>query len=124
MVVTSSPMLDHVYTWGGSFNVSLTVTDGRGGSDTSTTTATIAEVNDTPVADAGGPYAAVEGGTITFDASASFDPDNQDGTVANPPQKGFFGQFSDAFSSAARRVREYSTGRKKSYPRSRDKKGS
>lgn len=44
----------HVYSWGDTFTVTLTVSDGKGGSSSITSTATIAEINDTSTADAGG----------------------------------------------------------------------
>ncbi|MEX0820008.1 MAG: Ig-like domain-containing protein, partial [Pirellulaceae bacterium] len=80
---SDSPTTAHVYKWGGNFDVTLTVSDGRGGTDTSATTADVVEVNDAPVADAGGPYSGIEEETITFDASGSTDYDNEDGTAAN-----------------------------------------
>ena len=36
----------HAYSWGDTFDVTLTVSDGKGGSDISTSTATITEIND------------------------------------------------------------------------------
>jgi PKD repeat protein len=41
-----------------------------------TTTATITEVNDAPVADANGPYFGVEGELVYFNGSGSYDPDD------------------------------------------------
>ena len=75
--------VDHAYQWGDTFSVTLTVNDGNGGFATDTTTAIVTEVNDTPVADPGGPYSANVGTTVTFDGSDSYDPDNEDGTAAN-----------------------------------------
>ncbi|RJP91518.1 MAG: PKD domain-containing protein, partial [Desulfobacteraceae bacterium] len=46
----------HTYAAAGTFTVSLTVNDGKGGANSSQTTATIAAVNRPPVAKAGGPY--------------------------------------------------------------------
>ncbi|HET8760639.1 MAG TPA: PKD domain-containing protein [Nitrospiria bacterium] len=69
---------DHRYATAATFTVTLTVSDGRGGSDSKSTTATIVSappVNHQPTANAGGPYAATVGQLITFDASASTDPD-------------------------------------------------
>ena len=73
----------HTYSWGGTFTVSLTVSDGKGGSDTASTTATVTEVNDAPTADANGPYSGTVNVAITFDGSGSSDPDNLDGTTSN-----------------------------------------
>jgi len=70
--------VQHTYTSGAKYNVTLTVTDDSG---TSTSTSTIADIGDNslrPTADAGGPYT---GDTITqvaFDGTGSDDPD---GTV-------------------------------------------
>lgn len=73
----------HAYLWGDTFAVILTVDDGNGNTDTATTSATVAEVNDEPVADANGPYIGTVGEAITFDGSGSSDFDNEDGTDAN-----------------------------------------
>ena len=82
----------HTYTAGGEYVVALVVNDGKVDSDPSTTTATIAEVNDPPVADANGPYTGQEDIAITFDGSGSYDIDDGiatydwdfgDGTVGN-----------------------------------------
>ncbi len=96
---TTSPTISHTYAWGGSFAVSLTVSDGRGGFDSTTATATIAEVNDIPSADAGGPYSGNEGVAIMFDASASTDFDNQDGTLANDQSLAYTWDFGDGSGS-------------------------
>ncbi len=61
--------------------MTLTVTDDGGLFDTTTTTAVITDVPNTPpVADANGPYSALAGETITFDGSGSFD---LDGTIVS-----------------------------------------
>ena len=65
----------HTYLSGGIFTVTLTVSDGRGGTDTATTTATVTEVNDKPVADPDGPYNGTVNEPITFDGSGSSDLD-------------------------------------------------
>ena len=85
----------HAYLWGETFTVTLTVSDGRGGTDTSTTSATVTEVNDPPVADADGPYTAVVGEPVTFDGSGSSDFDNQDGTSANDQTLTYSWDFGD-----------------------------
>ncbi len=85
----------HTYTWGESFTVTLTVTDGKGGSDSAISTITISEVNDPPVAVAGGPYSGTINQEITFDGSDSFDPDNQDGTTENDQNLSYSWDFGD-----------------------------
>ncbi len=65
----------HVYTAGGGYTVTLVVNDGRANSAPSTTLATIAEVNDPPVADAGQDQAAFIGQAVEFNGSASYDPE-------------------------------------------------
>jgi hypothetical protein len=85
----------HAYAYGGAFTVSLTVDDARGGMDSSSTTVTVAEVNDPPVADPSGPYYSTVGEPLTFDGSASFDPDNQDGTLANDQTLAYLWDFGD-----------------------------
>ena len=58
--------------------VTLTVTDEAGVSDTTTTSAQISEDNQSPTADASGPYTGTVGEAVAFDGSGSSDPD---GTV-------------------------------------------
>ena len=72
----------HAYTAGGTYTVTLTVHDGMVSSTPATTTATIAEVNDVPVADPGGPYAGTEDVPLALDGSASSDPDGDTLTYA------------------------------------------
>jgi PKD repeat protein len=64
----------HTYAAAGSYTVTLTLSDNDGSSSTATVALTVT-VNNPPVANAGGPYAGGEGGTITFNGSASRDPD-------------------------------------------------
>jgi PKD repeat protein len=87
---------NHVYSWGEDFDVTLTVSDGKGGSDTATFTATIIEVNDVPSADAGEPYSGTVNQTIAFDGSGSIDPDNQDGTTLNNQTLNYSWDFGDS----------------------------
>ncbi|MDX1441395.1 MAG: glycosyl hydrolase family 18 protein [Nitrosopumilaceae archaeon] len=89
----------HIYSWGEAFTVTLTVSDGNGGSDSATSVVTIQEVNDAPVAIAGGPYSGTINQEITFDGSNSYDPDNQDGTTLNDQPLQYtweFDEFSDS----------------------------
>jgi PKD repeat protein len=85
----------HTYAWGGTFTVTLTVNDGRGGIDTDTATATIIEVNNQPVADPNGPYSGTVDNPISFDGTASYDPDNQDGTPENDQPLTYNWDFGD-----------------------------
>jgi len=73
----------HTYLWGGSFTISLTVSDGNGNSNTATSSVSVTEVNDSPVADAGGAYSGNVGVAVAFDGSGTVDYDNLDGTSAN-----------------------------------------
>jgi PKD repeat protein len=70
----------HTYLAAGTFNVTLTVTDDVGDTGTNTTTATIGQGNQPPVADANGPYSGTVNVALTFDGSASTDPD---GTIVS-----------------------------------------
>src|SRR5205823_2482168 len=63
----------HAYTAPGSFTVRVTVTDKDGGSASNTTVVTVA--NGAPTAVVGGPYTGNEGSAVSFDGSASTDPD-------------------------------------------------
>lgn len=57
-----------------------TVTDNEGATGTDTATIVIGVGNQAPIADAGGPYSGSVGSAISFDGSASSDPD---GTIVN-----------------------------------------
>ncbi len=66
----------HAYASPGDFTVTLTVSDGRGGSDSKQTTAEITDLpppNTPPIADAGGPYVGIVGQSIPFSAADSSD---------------------------------------------------
>lgn len=65
----------HTYPATGTYNISLTVTDTSGLSSTTSTTAAINA--QAPTANAGGPYSGVPGGAVTFNGSASTDPQNE-----------------------------------------------
>jgi PKD repeat protein len=66
----------HTYAAAGTFTVSLTVVDNDGlSSAPASTTATIVEQTQIPVADPNGPYTGVEGREVTFDGTGSYDPD-------------------------------------------------
>ena len=71
--------VSHKYGQAGNYNVVLTVTDDRGGSDTSTYTVRIEPVvtNQPPVAQINGPASALVGEQVIFDSANSHDPDGQ-----------------------------------------------
>ena len=74
----------HTYAVSGTYTVVLTVTDDDGATDTADTTATIDDdvlppINQTPLADPGGPYDVLLGDSAQCDGSASIDID---GTIA------------------------------------------
>ncbi len=80
---------------GGTFTVTIIVSDGKGGIDTATTTITVAEVNDAPVADPKGPYSGMVDKAIAFDGSGSSDFDNLDGTTTNDQTLSYTWNFGD-----------------------------
>ena len=69
----------HAYTTAGTYTVTLTVTGTSGGTATAMATATVTAL---PVANAGGPYSASLGQTVTFDGSKSTVPSGQTLTYA------------------------------------------
>ncbi|MFZ5875090.1 MAG: PKD domain-containing protein [Nitrospirota bacterium] len=75
----TSSLATHQYDYAGSYVVTLTVTDGQGGSDVGTETLVVlAPPNSPPVASAGGPYVGIVGEIISFSAAGSSDPDGSD----------------------------------------------
>jgi PKD repeat protein/alpha-tubulin suppressor-like RCC1 family protein len=70
----------HAYVANGTFTITLTVNDGTANSAPSTSTVTIS--NQTPTANAGGPYSGARNSPITFNGAASTDPDNDALTYA------------------------------------------
>jgi len=91
----SGATTSHIYLWGGTFTVTLIVSDGKSGTDTATTTATVTEVNDAPVADPNWPYSGTVGNAIAFDGAGSSDFDNLDGTIANDQTLSYTWSFGD-----------------------------
>ena len=71
---------NHSYSIDGNYNVTLTVTDNTGDTDSATTTASIGAVNQPPVSDPNGPYSGTVGIPVDFDGSGSSDPD---GSIAS-----------------------------------------
>jgi len=67
--------LSHVYLQVGTWTVTVRVSDGQNGTGSGSFTATIATVNQPPVANAGGPYTVTYGSSLMLDGSASTDPD-------------------------------------------------
>ena len=70
----------HAYSSGGTFNVSLTVTDDDGATSTASTTVSVVAGNVAPTANVNGPYTGNVGSPVTFDGSGSSD---SDGTVVS-----------------------------------------
>ena len=71
----------HTYAAPGMYNVTLTITDDAGATDSAATTADIRQpANQPPLADPNGPYSGTAGMPVAFDGSASSDPD---GTVVS-----------------------------------------
>ncbi|MCG6971287.1 MAG: PKD domain-containing protein [Gammaproteobacteria bacterium] len=64
----------HTYA-GGSYTITLTVTDDSGNTDTATLTINVSVPNVPPVAEIAGPTNGTEGVAVSFDGSASNDPD-------------------------------------------------
>ncbi len=96
---TTSPTVNHTYAFGGAFTVTLTVLDGHGNQSVDTTSATIVEVNDVPVANIGNGYAGYESQPVHFDASASVDFDNVDDTSVNDQVLTYYWDFGDGNSA-------------------------
>ncbi len=80
----NGPTPSHAYAAAGTYAVTLSVSDGKGGTDSSQTRADIAAiaVNHLPVAVSGGPYSGMENLAIQFDGSFSSDPDGDPMTFA------------------------------------------
>lgn len=78
----SGAYLSHTYAAPGTYTVSLRVRDNRNASRTATTTATIGGGggNQSPIANAGGPYGGSVGTSISFNGTGSADPD---GTITS-----------------------------------------
>jgi MYXO-CTERM domain-containing protein len=77
-------MPTHTYTSSGGFRVTLVVNDSKANSDPGTATATISAppINIGPTANPGGPYSGGPGKPVTFDGSASSDPNGDPLTYA------------------------------------------
>lgn len=78
----SGPTPTHTYATAGAFTVTLTVTDNDNLTNTATATVNVTDGSgmQPPVANPGGPYAGTTGRAISFDGSASRDPD---GTIVS-----------------------------------------
>ncbi|MCK4445105.1 MAG: PKD domain-containing protein, partial [Thermoplasmata archaeon] len=70
----------HAYSNPGIYNVTLTVTDEDGATDTDNCIITVLERNQPPVADAGPDQNVLEGDTVQFNGTGSHDPDGGGGT--------------------------------------------
>ena len=67
----------HAYKTAGTYDVTLTVRDGRGGVATATSTAVVALPNRAPTAVPGGPYTSEVDVAVSFDGTGSTDPDQE-----------------------------------------------
>jgi PKD repeat protein len=72
----------HTYTTAGTYTATLTVTDTSGLTGSATATVTISAAPKAPTAVAGGPYTGMTGTAVTFNGSASTDPQGQTLTYA------------------------------------------
>jgi PKD repeat protein len=75
--ISSEQHPTHLYANAGLYNVTLTVYEADGDSDTETKEdyISVTEENQPPVADPNGPYIGTEGVAIAFNGSGSYDPD-------------------------------------------------
>jgi PKD repeat protein len=74
-VIMGTPTPSHIYAAAGIYFVVLTVTDDTGDTDVDVTTVTVGFGNLPPIAHAGDLVSATVGSEITFDGTASYDPD-------------------------------------------------
>ncbi len=95
VIHTIDQLLNHTYSQGGkSFTVTLNVTDSRGSSGTARNTVFVASLNLAPVAlFTFSPESPTQSELVTFDASASYDPD--DGIPPSPGSLFYKWNFGD-----------------------------
>ena len=80
VLLDAGPTPTHTYAAAGLYNVTLSVMDDGGATDSAGTMADIGAGNQPPVADPNGPYTGTVGSPVIFDGSGSTDPD---GTIAS-----------------------------------------
>ncbi len=87
------------YAQAGSYNVTITVSDGKGGTDSETVTITVSNVNQAPTMTAIGNKTVAEGGNLTINLQAT-DPDGDSLTylVLNSPTGASFNASTRTFS--------------------------
>ncbi|PKP35600.1 MAG: hypothetical protein CVU00_01750 [Bacteroidetes bacterium HGW-Bacteroidetes-17] len=81
----------HIYTFASTYNVSLKITNGIGHKNTTNKSIAIIGLNQSPVAEANGPYSGMVDSIISFSKFGSYDPD---GLLT-----GFFWDFGDGSNS-------------------------
>jgi RHS repeat-associated protein len=74
----SDPTVTHAYSAPGRFPINLTVTDGRGGTDTESLVVTVVQPNRPPTANAGTAASGTVGTPFVFDGTATIDPDGDE----------------------------------------------
>ena len=79
-VTVTTTTTSHTYASAGTYNVTLTVTETDSDTDTVSDTITVSAPNQPPVANTNGPYSGTENTSLSFNGSASSDPD---GTITS-----------------------------------------
>lgn len=103
MTSSTEPTVSHIYTRGGTYTTTLIVNDGFIDSDPSTTIVEVAEVNGSPIANAGPDRTITVGESVIFDGSASSDEEG--------PIETYFWNFGDGNTASGIVVSHaYSTG--------------
>lgn len=78
---SGDPVARFRYQTFGTYTIALRVVDFNGDTDLTTRTIVVDQGNQAPVAEAGGPYVALDGEDLVLDASGSYDPDEACGDI-------------------------------------------